>query len=82
MQRRDVQALHAKTIDELTKLLQEAREKRREAALELSQMKAKNTRSLFMTRKEVAQILTVIREKKTEVSGTAEVSAQKEDAAK
>ena len=82
MQRRDVQALHTKTTEELTKLLKETQDKRREAALELSQMKAKNTRNLYMTRKEIAQILTVIKEKSTEVTGTSEDVEQKEKSTK
>ena len=63
MKSRDVKALHEKSAEELKKILGETRVARNAAALELAQMKAKNTKSLNTIRKEIAQILTILKEK-------------------
>jgi len=63
MKSQDVKALHEKTAEELKKLLSESRIARNAAALELAQMKAKNTKHLNTIRKEIAQILTILKEK-------------------
>jgi len=55
--------LFAKTIDELKKILSEKRDELFSARQDLASNKLKNVRSIFWKRKEIAQILTVIREK-------------------
>jgi ribosomal protein L29 len=63
MKAQDVKALHEKSMEELKKMLGEARSAKNNAALELAQMKAKNTKVLASARREVAQLLTIIKEK-------------------
>jgi len=63
--------LSTKTIDELRKLLVEKRDELFLARQDLAQNKLKNVRSIFWKRKEIAQILSKIREK--------DLSAEKEE---
>jgi len=55
--------LFAKTKDELKKILSEKRDELFSARQDLAANKLKNVRSIFWKRKEIAQILTEIREK-------------------
>jgi len=66
MKTKDKQALHAKTLQELKTLFKEAREALWSLKLEKRLGKLKNPRSIFWKRKEIAQILTIIREKEFE----------------
>ncbi|MEK7451188.1 MAG: 50S ribosomal protein L29 [Patescibacteria group bacterium] len=66
MKTKDKQALHTKTIAELKKLLQDLKSALFSLSLDKTQNKLKNTRSIYLKRKEVAQIATVLREKELE----------------
>lgn len=66
MKTKNKKELSAKTIDELKKILSEKRDELFLARQDLSQNKLKNKRSIFWKRKEIAQILTEIREKEME----------------
>ncbi|MDO8621427.1 MAG: 50S ribosomal protein L29 [Candidatus Levybacteria bacterium] len=63
MKTKDKQALHTKTIEELKKLLQDLKSALFSLSLDKTQNKLKNTRSIYLKRKEIAQIATVLREK-------------------
>lgn len=63
MKKKDKQALREKTTEELKTLLKEKRNELFELRLDKSQHKLKNTKLLFWARKEIALILTLIREK-------------------
>lgn len=63
MKKKDKQGLREKSADELKTLLKEKRDKLFELRLDKEQNKLKNTRLLFLTRKEIAFILTAIQEK-------------------
>lgn len=52
-----------KSINELQAQLKEARDELFSLRLDKAQNKLKNTRSLFLKRKEIAYVLTLIREK-------------------
>ncbi|MCL5435337.1 MAG: 50S ribosomal protein L29 [Patescibacteria group bacterium] len=66
MKTKERKDLHTKNLVELRTLLKNLKEAVFTAKLELSQNKLKNTRSIFLKRKEIAQILTVIKEKEIE----------------
>lgn len=57
------QELHNKSVPELTLSLQEAREKLMDLRLERAQKKLKDTRSIFTTRKMVAILATILKER-------------------
>ncbi len=63
MKIREKRDLFTKSAQELNKLLIAAREDLFNFKLDLTQNKLKNTRSIFHKRKEVALILTVLKEK-------------------
>lgn len=63
MKTKEKKQLFEKDIKELRVALKEAREKLFSFKLEKMQMKLKNTRAIFLKRKEIAQILTALREK-------------------
>ena len=63
MKKKNKKELFAKTIDELAKILLEKRNELFLTRQDLAQNKLKNVRSIFWKRKEIAQILTEIREK-------------------
>ena len=67
MKTKDKQALHTKTIGELKKLLQDSKSALFSLSLDKTQNKLKNTRSIYLKRKEIAQISTVLREKELEL---------------
>ena len=71
MNSKNKKGLSTKTIDELRKLLVEKRDELFLARQDLAQNKLKNVRSIFWKRKEIAQILSKIREK--------DLSAEKEE---
>lgn len=56
-------------IDELKKRLSDSKEELFKIILDHSQFKLKNTRSIFNTRKEIARIKTIIREKELAIKG-------------
>ncbi len=63
MKTKNKKELFAKTVNELKKALVEKRNELFLARQDLSQNKLKNPRSIFWKRKEIALILTAIREK-------------------
>lgn len=63
MKTKEKKDLHTKSIAELRTMLKNAKDAVFTAKLEKSQNKLKNTRSLFLKRKEIAQVLTIIKEK-------------------
>lgn len=69
MKNKDLQALHTKDLPELRKMASDLRSELADARLEQSMYKLKNTRSLFTKRKELAQILTIMKEKETNQNG-------------
>ena len=66
MKTKEKKDLHTKTIKELQTMLKNARDAVFEAKIEKSQNKLKNTRAIFLKRKEIAQILSIIKEKEIE----------------
>jgi ribosomal protein L29 len=66
MKSKDRKNLHTKNKGELTKELQEARQALHTMQLDHSQFKLKNTSSLAIKKKEIAQILTVLNRKDSE----------------
>lgn len=63
MKTKNKKELSVKTMDELSKILSEKRDELFLARQDLAQNKLKNVRSIFWKRKEIAQILSKIREK-------------------
>ncbi|KKQ34156.1 MAG: 50S ribosomal protein L29 [Microgenomates group bacterium GW2011_GWA2_37_6] len=61
--KKDLKEIYSKTEKELRDLVKEKREELFRLNLDLRQNKLKNTRSIFNTRKEIARLLTLIREK-------------------
>lgn len=72
MKTKDKKELHTKSTKELKNLITEAKKTLAELKLESTQNKLKNTRSLTLKRKEIAQMLTIVRMKEL-----AEVQAEK-----
>lgn len=66
MKTKEKKDLHTKSIVELRTMLKNAKDVIFTAKLEKSQNKLKNTRSLSLKRKEIAQILTIMKEKEIE----------------
>ena len=62
MKSKDKRGLHSKTIDELKQMLKDAKKDFFDFNLDKNQNKLKNTSSLALKKKEIAQILTVIHE--------------------
>ena len=67
MKTKERKDLHTKNLVELRTLLKSLKEAVFASRLELSQNKLKNTRSIFLKRKEIAQILTIINVKEKEI---------------
>lgn len=63
MKTKEKKDLRTKSIVELRTMLKNAKNAIFTAKLEKSQNKLKNPRSLFLKRKEIAQILTIMKEK-------------------
>lgn len=63
MKTKDRKEIFTKTENELKKTLSDARKALLDFSLELKQNKLKNTRQIFWKRKEIAWILTAIKEK-------------------
>jgi ribosomal protein L29 len=66
MKTKDKKDLFTKDIKELKNMLSEGRDALFSLKMEKSQNKLKNTRSIFMKRKEIARILTALRRKEFE----------------
>lgn len=63
MKTRDKKELHPKSLKELKNLVIQAQDELSGLKLDKTQNKLKNTRQLFIKRKEIAQMLTIIRAK-------------------
>jgi len=63
MKTKEKKELFVKTIQELKNLLKEKRNELFSIKQELAQKKLKNTKSVFWKKKEIARILTIIKEK-------------------
>jgi len=74
MKTKDRKELHNKTIKELTNLVKETKDAVVELKLDKIQNKLKNTSILSIKRKEIAQMLTIIRLKEL-----AEIQAKKKE---
>lgn len=61
MKSKDKKELHLKSIKELKNLVASARDTLAGLKLDKTQNKLKNTRMLFLKRKELAQMLTIVR---------------------
>lgn len=70
MKRKDITALHTKTLEELEKELLEVQKKYRKAELEVVAAREKNTRKPQQLRDDAARILTIIQKKRSEAKGT------------
>ena len=63
MKTKDRKELHSKNLKELNNLVIQAQDELSRLKLDKTQNKLKNTRWLFIKRKEIAQMLTIIRAK-------------------
>lgn len=63
MKIKDIRELHQKTLPQLQALLLEIKKSLEAGKMERAQNKLKNTRLIFLKRKELAQVLTVLNEK-------------------
>jgi len=63
MKTKDKKALHLKNLKELRKSIMDTKDVLVDLKLDKVQNKLKNTRQLFIKRREIAQMLTIIREK-------------------
>lgn len=63
MKKKEKKELHAKEIQELKALLKEARQALSSLMLQEAQHKLKNTRSVFLKRKEIAVIESILKAK-------------------
>lgn len=70
MKAKEKKNIKEKSLEELKALLNEARKALFQLKLEKSQNKLKNTRSIFLKRKEIARILTEINWKELYVKNT------------
>ncbi len=66
MKANDKKELHGRTLVELRKLLKDARQAFAALQLDKEQVKLKNTRSIFLKRKEIAVIKTIMQIKEAE----------------
>ena len=63
MKTKDKKALHLKNLKELRKSIMDTKDALADLKLDKAQNKLKDTRQLFIKRKEIAQMLTIIRGK-------------------
>lgn len=66
MKTKQKKELHSKTVQELKISLNEAKEELFSLKLEKAQKKLKNLRSVFIKRKDIAKILSILQEKESE----------------
>lgn len=63
MKKKDKEELKTKTVEELKTLLKETKDSILKMRFDLSRNKVKNTRLIFLKRKDAARILTVLTDK-------------------
>jgi len=61
-----VKELRQKSKDDLNKILQQEREKMRQIRFDMSSGKVKNVREINKIKKDIARILTILNEQRTE----------------
>lgn len=69
MKTKEKKELHTKTENELLKILKDEKESLMMLRLDKTQNKLKNTRDLFNTRKKIAILQTILKEKETTKNG-------------
>lgn len=69
MKTRDIKDLHTKTIDELRKMVVEAKANLLQLQLDATQFKVKNTSSLTNNRHDIARMMSVLRGKEKSNNG-------------
>lgn len=69
MKTRDIKDLHTKTVEELTKMIHEARGALSQLQLDATQFKVKNTSALTTSRHDIARMLSVLRGKEKSQNG-------------
>jgi ribosomal protein L29 len=69
MKTRDIKDLHTKTVDELKKMIVDARENLFQMKLDATQFKVKNTSSLTTNRHDIARMMSVLRGKENSSNG-------------
>lgn len=65
MKKTDKSTLHAKSVKELQKLIEETKKTLDQLKLDHAQNKLKNTRSIFITRKEIATMHSIAQQVKS-----------------
>lgn len=65
MKTKDIKDLHTKTMEELGGMYEAARAELLELNLSKSQNKLKNLRSVFLKKKDIARVLTILKEKES-----------------
>ena len=78
--KKDLKDFSAKSKEELTDLLKTRREDLFKLRLDKSQNKLKNTRAVYTLRKEIARILTLIREKELALGQTQDETPKEAEA--
>lgn len=69
MKTKDKKELHSKSLEELKNLIVQAKDALAGLRLDKTQNKLKNTRLLFIKRREIAQMLTIARGKELTLEG-------------
>ena len=68
MKIKDIKELHGKTEDELLKILADLKEEIKKENIDLSMNKLKNTSLIKNQKKDIARVLTILGEKKSELT--------------
>lgn len=63
MKSKDIKELHTKTIEELKHILSEAKDELFSLKMQFRQNKLKNKRLIFLKRKDIAKVATILKEK-------------------
>lgn len=69
MKSKDIKELHLKTIEELKAMLSQAKDELFLLKMQLRQNKLKNKRLIFLKRKDIAKVATILKEKEPPVGG-------------
>lgn len=69
MKSKDIKELHTKTIEELKHMLSEVKDELFSLKMQIAQNKLKNKRLIFLKRKDIAKVATILKEKEPPVGG-------------
>lgn len=69
MKSKDIKELHTKTIEELKVMLSQAKDELFSLKMQIVQNKLKNKRLIFLKRKDIAAVATILKEKEPPVGG-------------